>query len=234
MTKKFFCLILLPVLLSVLPGLAGCGDEKKTEETLPVEQIAAPTGGDNLSSQIEGLKSQEMTVEVVSNGKTTVKWSQKEGSWRWEDPSSIDKYIIFNAKKNKLWEVSGNTATELDTSMSAQFMGFSPESLLKMYSMLPATNRTGDTWEFNIPGQGGLTIEFKGPQGLPSKMVTSDASTGKTDVTEFKYSNVGSVPDSLFELPAGVTATPGSGYGSGIQTVPGGGNIPTVPGSEVP
>lgn len=223
MTKKIFCLTLLPVLLSVLPGLAGCGDEKKTEEVLPVEQISAPTGGENVSSQIEGLKSQEMTVEVISNGKTNVIWSQKEGSWRWEDPANKDKYIIFNAKKNKMWDVSGNTATELDTSMSAQYVGMSPESLLKMYSMLPATNRTGDTWEFNVPGQGKMTIEFKGPQGLPTKLVTTDASTGKTDIVEFKYSNVGSVSDSLFELPAGVTVTPGNGYGGGIPTVPGSG-----------
>ncbi|MEK7817799.1 MAG: hypothetical protein AAB281_06045 [Actinomycetota bacterium] len=204
----------------------------KTEEVLPVEQIAAPTGGDNLSSQIEGLKSQEMTVEVVANGKSAGTWSQKEGSWRWEDPSSKDKYIIFNAKKNKMWNVSGNTATELDTSMSSQYMGFSPESYLKMYSMLPATNRTGDTWEFDMPGQGKLSIEFKGPQGLPTKLETTDASTGKTDVVEFKYSNVGSVSDSLFELPAGVTVTPGIDYGGGsVPTVPGGGSVPTVMGS---
>lgn len=219
MTKNTARVLPVVAILALLLWSTGCGEEEKVEEVIPAEQIATTDGGDNLSSQIEGLKSQEMTVEVISNGKTNVIWSQKEGSWRWEDPADKNSYVIFNAPKNKMWLVKGNTASEISTAQSYQYMGMSPESLLKMYTALPATTRTEDTWEFDVPGQGKMTIEFKGPQGLPTKLVTTDA-TGKTDVVEFKYSNVGSVPDSLFELPAGVSVQE-DGFGGGMGvTVP--------------
>lgn len=234
MTKQFVTPVLLisASLVAILYG-SGCGEEKKAEEEAPSQPyLTTPQTGDSMSQQIEALKQMEMTVEVVVNGKSVVIWSQKEGSWRWEDPSDKNSYVIYNAQKKKMWVVDGNTAMESTEIQGQQYMGMSPAAMISMYATIPATRRTGDTWELNIPGQGGLTIEFKGPEGLPSKMVITDASTGKTDVTEFRYSHVGSVLSSLFELPSGVSvqqAPAGGGFGGGV-TVPTPGGMEGMPG----
>ena len=46
-------------------------------------------------------------------------------------------------------------------------------------------------------------VEFYGPEGLPSKMVL-DNQGGRTNTLTFEYTQLGEVPESLFELPSSV------------------------------
>lgn len=214
--------LILIVLLTAIFLLPGCGDDsgdqaKSTD--MPSVPLMEEGGEGSLSDRIDALKELEMTVEVIDNGKSVVIWSQKQGNWRWDDPQDKNTYVIHNASLNKTWSVTGETAVELSGSQLPQYMGMSPASMLGIYAALPATSRTDDTWELNLPGKGSIIIEFKGPEELPTRMTSTDATAGKTDVIEFKYSNVGAVPDSLFELPAGVQ----------VQQAPAGGMEITVP-----
>jgi len=127
-------------------------------------------------------------------------------------------YMIYNDQQKKSWVVNGDTAVE---SSGADNPGtsFNPATMLSAFAYLPSTNQSGDTWEFNLPGAGKLTMEFKGPEGLPSLMTQEDTS-GKKTVTEFKYTNVGNVKASMFEMPGNVKMM--SGPGTNTIMVPGG------------
>jgi hypothetical protein len=199
----------------------GCGsnDTTTTEEpsaldngdqTSSVDEgtstSTSDTGGSDLNTELSDLENLEATVEVKSNGETVVIWSQKKGSWRWEDPNDSTSYVIYNKDQDKLWVVNGDVAAE-STGVGAEgqaWWGMSPAAMISTFSAFPGA-MNGDTLEINAPGGGSVKIEFKGPQGLPSKMTTEDASTNETEVIEFIYTNVGSVPSDMFELPANVT-----------------------------
>jgi len=194
--------------------LTGCGGDTKVEQT-QTPQIPGDSS-ETLDKRIEELKNMEMTVEIVEDGKSTSKWTQKAGSWRYDDPSDKSIYIIYNNQQKKTWTVSDDTAMETSGSTESSYAGFSPAMIMSVYSMMPRTGGSDDTWEYNIPGVGKLTMEMKGPQGLPTRMTIEDTQSGETNVTEFKYSNVGSVPDSTFELPANVKVTTVNGTGGSI------------------
>lgn len=232
MIKKLLILgTLIAAGVLALPVWAGCGGNDNTQQAQEVNQVqtsaaASSEATDTLSKLIDELKKAEMTVEVINNGKNQGKWSQnKEGSWRWENE---DKSVIaiYNAQQQKFWTINGNTAYEETSTTEAPYDAYNPVTMLSGFAYLPRTGGSDDTWEFDLPQLGKLTIEFKGPQGLPTKMVSEDHTTGKTDVTEFIYTDVGSVPSSTFELPSGVTVVTrnsAGGYGSSSVTVPGGG-----------
>ena len=186
--------------------LGGCGGDSSSQQP-QASGPAANNSGDTLDQRIEALKKMEMTVEMIENGKSSGKWSQKAGSWRWDDPTDKTSYMIYNNQKKKTWVVNGDTATETSGESESLIAGYNPALVMSIYSMMPRTGGSGDTWEFSIPGAGKLTMEMNGPNGLPTKMTDEDAQTGKTTVTEFVYSNVGNVPDSMFELPANVKVT---------------------------
>lgn len=169
-----------------------------------------------------------MTVEIVENGKSQGKWTQgSDGSWRYQGNDGT--IFIYNATQKKSWLVNGNTAYESPVA-EASYEAFNPAMMLTAFSYLPQTGGSGDVREFGEPGQGKITIEFKGPNGLPSKVTEVDKQ-GKTTVTEFNYSDVGSVPESDFELPSGVSASTVPGAGGGVN--PGGTNVP-APGGGSP
>lgn len=241
MTKRLLTITLIAAVgLLVLLGASGCGDETSTVEIQTPEdimdQISAGTTEDDLSKKIDELKKAEMTVEILENGVSSGKWSQDmEGSWRWDDPNDPSSYVIYNAQKKKTWVVTGNTALESsDTSQSSAYAGFNPAMIMSAFAFLPRTGGSDDVWELEMPGQGKLTIEFKGPDGLPSKMIDEDFQTGKKDTTEFKYSNIGDVPASTFELPGDVTVESyDSIMGTGTSMMPdGSGNSSDVMGGE--
>jgi len=197
----------------------GCGDEKKVEQPLlPEIPSDVSSAGDSMDKRIEELKKMEMTVEIIEDGKSTGKWSQKDNNWRWDDANDKASYMIYNDQQKKSWVVNGDTAVE---SSGADNPGssFNPATMLSAFAYLPSTNQSGDTWEFNMPGAGKLTMEFKGPEGLPSMMTQEDTS-GKKTVTEFKYTNVGNVKASMFEMPSNVKMM--SGPGTNTIMVPGG------------
>jgi len=219
MGKKLTVLISITaiVLLAALVA-SGCGDEAKVEQTQTLDLSKAAGMGDTLDQRLDELKKLEMTVEVVEDGTVTSKWTQKNGSWRYDDPSDPTSYTIYNDQKKKTWVVSGDTAYETSGDSESSYAGFSPAMIMSVYAMMPRTGGSDDTWEYSIPGAGKLTMEMKGPQGMPTKISTEDAQTGEKSVIEFKYSNVDNVPDSTFELPANIQIV--SGSGSDI-TVPG-------------
>jgi len=232
MIKKLLILgALIAAGVTALSVWAGCGGNDNTQQVPEVNQMqtsaaASSEASDTLSKVIDDLKKADMTVEVINNGKNQGKWSQnKDGSWRWEneDKSVI---VIYNAQKQKFWTINGSTAYEETQTTEAQYAAYNPVTIFSSFAYLPRTGGSNDTWEFNVPGTGKLTIEFKGPQGLPTKVVSEDHTTGETDVTEFIYTDVGSVPSSMFELPSGVTVVTSNsagGYGSSSVTIPGGG-----------
>lgn len=220
MHKKL--LVTIPVIvvgLLALLLLTGCGEETKVE-TPQVEDIAnMPTGmEDGLSKRLDDLKKMDMTVEMIADGQSSGKWTQKGNNWRWDDANDKTSFMIYNDQQKKTWVVNGDTAIE-SSGADSSGAAFNPATILSAFAYLPSTNRSGDNWEYNMPGSGKLTIEFKGPQGLPSTMSEEDTS-GKKTVTEFKYTNVGNVPASMFELPGNVTMM--SGDGTNNIMVPGG------------
>ena len=233
MTKKFAWLGVAAIAgLMTLLVWTGCGGNDNAQQAQNLLNTATNgagggTASDTLASQIDQLKQLEMTVEIVENGKPHGKWSQKNGSWRWDDANDPTSYIIYNNQRQKTWVVTGDKAVESTGSADQSYAAFNPALILGAYAYFPRTGGSGDTWEYNVPGQGKLTIEFKGPNGLPSQMVIEDATAGTTDTTVFNYTNVGSVPDSLFELPSNVKTKSVDG---GTDTT--GINLPSLPGGS--
>lgn len=224
MTRKLTGIALfLTACLLATAVLSSCGGDEdgETTQTIPYVPVSEEGSGEgSLDARIEALRQLELTVEVVTDGRSTVIWSQKAGSWRWEDPGDQETYVIHNASLNKTWSVSNGAASEIGDSAFQQYMGMSPASMLSLYAALPATSSDDDSWELNLPGKGSLSIEFKGPEGLPTRLTSADSATGETEVIEFRYTDVGSVPDSLFELPAGVQVQPAPAGGGIDITVP--------------
>ncbi|MHB9053583.1 MAG: hypothetical protein ACYC5F_06300 [Thermoleophilia bacterium] len=207
--------------LAALLIMSGCGGDDSSSQQPQMSGLPGSNTGDTLDKRIEQLKQMEMTVEMIDDGQSVGKWSQKAGSWRWDDPTDKTSYTIYNNQKKKTWIVNGGSATETSGNSEAMVAGYNPAMIMGVYSMMPRTGGSDNNWEFSIPGAGKLTMEMNGPNGLPTKMTEEDAQTGKTTVTEFVYSNVGSVPDSTFELPSNVQVTPTGGTGAGGTSVPG-------------
>jgi len=221
--KLITAIIMLMAGLGAMVLLAGCGEEKSIEQPR-MPDFSSTKAEDDLNKKIEELKKKEMSVEVLVDGKSQGKWTQDgKGSWRQDDPSSTSTYTIYNADKQKSWTVSGKTATEVDPSLMQMYEVSSPLLMLSAYSSfsnLPRTGGSDDVWEWNVPGLGALKIEFKGPDGVISKIISEDSTSGDS-VIEFKYTDVGSVPKSTFELPSDVTVdTSGTGGFGGSITVP--------------
>lgn len=206
----------------------GCGEDKI--DTQAIEDLAKlpdtltqmEANMETMSRKMDDLSKKELTVEVVEDGKTTSKWSQKDGSWRYDDPSDPTSYIIYNKQKDKTWSVDDKTAVEYSGANELAALGFNPATMLGIYALMPKTGGSEDVWEFKM-GSDEIIIEFKGPDGLPSKV--SSTSSGKKTTTEFKYSNIESVSSSIFELPADVQVTSVESAVGGIGTA----NSITVP-----
>lgn len=206
-TAALTCILLM---LSV----SACGEDNdeatSADDAADNSDVTSDITADaDFEQRMEELKSKELTVELIQDGETLSKWSQDgKGSWRVEDTTSADgSYIIYNAAENKGWTVSGTTAVELDTENMELYELSSPIVAMEAfgtYTMMPGTSISDDTWEWEVPGVGKVKIEFKGPDNLVSKIESEDSQTGSS-VLEFKYSNVGNVPESTFELPSGVT-----------------------------
>ncbi len=223
--------------LAALAALTGCGGSSQPQaQNLPAgvtSPLANPGNNSQgaLSQQIDALKKMAMTVEIVENGKSEGKWTQgADGSWRYQ--GSDGTIFIYNAAQKKSWLVNGNSAYESPVA-EASYAAFNPAMMLTAFAYLPQTGGSGDVREYSEPGQGKITIEFKGPNGLPSKVTNVDKQ-GKTTVTEFNYSDVGSVPESDFELPSGVSVSTVPGAGAGASVTPGGENVPAAPGGSAP
>jgi hypothetical protein len=225
MARKLVTILIAAVATAIMLFAGGCGgdDEPKAGNGSPQDMLRnAGNGGEDLNARIKELEKTPMTVEIIQNGDPEGKWSQDgKGSWRWQSSADERSYMIFNAEQNKFWNVSGDTATESSGEAADSFQGFNPAVMMSGFTAmtyLPRTGGSDDAWEWDVPGQGKLIIEFKGPDGMFSKLTSEDATTGDTDVTEFKYSDVGDVPDSTFELPSGVTVQSMDSTGLGTVT----------------
>lgn len=205
--------------LLLVAWLSACGDEDVSTDTQLDEPVTTETSSSDSGNRFDALADIEATVEVTVNGESTVIWSQKAGSWRWQDPSDPGNYVIYNAEQGKLWMVDDKVATESDQAgEDSTYWGMGPSGMLGMYTMLPGGNMTDDTYEINVPGEGKVIIEFKGPEGLPSKFGTYDAAGNEEESIVFTYTDVGDVSDDLFVLPEDVTVE----------------SIPVIPGGPAP
>ncbi|RJQ43769.1 MAG: hypothetical protein C4534_07475 [Gaiellales bacterium] len=214
-------LLLLIMCLMLVIWVVACGEEEKaTTDSQLDEPVTTETAEDdeNADDPFASVENIEATVTVAVDGEVTVIWSQKDGSWRWEDPKDPESYVIFNKEEGKLWVVSDKVAMESDAAAGEETMywGMGPAGILGLYAAMPGTATDDDTYEISVPGEGRVVLELKGPQGLPSRFVTYDASGNEEQSIVFEYSDVGDVPDDLFVLPSDVT----------IQAMP---DIPDLP-----
>lgn len=226
MTKNTPVAIMLAIILTLaLSAGIGCGGNGDDDngDTAPTETATTAdgdngddgadngdTGGGTGGSEdfdefLADLEDLEATITIIKDGETDVIWSQKQGSWRWEDPADETSYVIYNDTEGKMWTVSGDTAQELpgvDVGGQA-WWGQSPAAVIAAFALFPGT-QSGDTWTMNVPGGGSLTIKLDGPEGLPTKVVIEEPDADD-EVLEFEYTDVGNVSDDLFILPASVT-----------------------------
>lgn len=233
MARRILRLMIVASLCLLLAAwLSACGgDEAVSTDTQLDEPVTTETdstngnGGDS-NNRFDELADIEATVEVIVNGESTVIWSQKDGNWRWQDPQDPESYVIYNDEAGKLWVVNNKVATESDEAgEDSMYWGMGPSGMLGMYTMLPGGTMNDDTYEINVPGEGKIVVEFKGPQGLPSKFSTIDASGNAEESIVFEYTDVGNVSDDLFVLAADVTIQ----TMPDIPSVPGGGSMPEIP-----
>lgn len=213
--------VILSVLLCfmLVAWASACGeDETDTTSTSPLdEQVTTETTtddngdgdgdgdgeGDDPFGSVADL---EATVTVIVNGETNVTWSQKDNNWRWQDPADPESYVIFNGDEGKLWVVNDKVAMESEQSgEDSVYWTQSPAGMLGIYQMLPGGSITDDKFEISVPGEGRIVIELKGPEGLPSKFSTFDASGTEEESIIFEYTDVGNVSDDLFVLSSDVT-----------------------------
>ena len=127
--------------LMVMLAWAGCGgqdsgttteDNAATVAADTAEGTGSGTSSD-FESQMSDLEDLEATVDVSQNGEMLVTWSQKDGSWRWQDPTDKSSYVIYNDIQDKLWIVDGDTATE-SSGVGAQgqsWWGMSPAAMIQ-------------------------------------------------------------------------------------------------------
>lgn len=207
-----FMIVVLGVV--VLVAWSGCGGDEEGETTSSAHEDdtateAVSTGGGSgdqseFEQRLAELENLEATVTVIKDGETEVIWSSKQGNWRWQDPNNESSYVIYNKDKDVLWIVEGNTAQELPGTGAEgmAWWGQNPAALITAFTEFSYGDIVDDVWEAQFP-MGKLTIELKGPEGLPSKMTVEQ--DDETQVLEFEYTDVGSVADSLFELSSNVT-----------------------------
>lgn len=220
MGRRTVRLLLMAVMcLLLVAWFSACGDEEVSTDTQLDEQVDTETTAPDSGDRFDELANIEATVAVTVNGQNSVVWSQKDGSWRWQDPSDPENYVIYNAEQGKLWVVNDKGATESDQAgEESMYWGMGPSGMLSMYTMLPGGTMTDDTYEINVPGEGRIVVEFKGPEGLPSRFGIYDAANNEEESIIFTYTDVGNVSDDLFVLPADVT----------VQA------MPDVPGNPAP
>ena len=223
--------------LVVMLAGGGCGgDGSGASGTGDAGPNLPATAGNTLNDRIQALKNMEMTVEVIADADENLsgKWSQKAGSWRWEASKETNYYVIHNNALQKTWKVAVNpgstpidyriylgnevkqsgtlqpgesVALEISSSSESSIEALNPANVMSAFAMIPRTGGTDDAWEINDPNVGKITIEMKGPNGLPTKITSEDAQTGVTSTMQFVYSNIGNLPDSLFELPPNAKVT---------------------------
>ncbi len=216
MKKHWRMIIIVALSAAALAVLAGCGgdDSSTTADDQAGDGGAASSaasgsssGGDSdFERRLAELESMEATITVKSDGKVESIWTSKGTNWRWDDPEDENSYVIYRGDENKFWVVDGNTASEYSTggSESQAWMGKNPAAMITAFTEFSFGDIKDDVWEARFP-MGSITIEFKGPEGLPTKMTVD--SDGDVQVVEFEYTNIGSVSDDLFELPSDVTVT---------------------------
>lgn len=216
-----FILAPIPLAICALSAISGfplwvgaSGQASSASQTaVPATRPDPGEGKDLLKETIEELEKKAFAAEIFSGGKSARRWSQDgKGSWRLErsaDP--IDPVTIYNASKKKGWLVRGETAYEITDSgyLQSMYRGMSPiASVLNAaparsgrFAQAPKSAGADGIWEWDFGG--GLRIEFKGPEGLLSKIIVCH-NAGKRGEQSVEYMNLGSVPSDLFELPAGV------------------------------
>ncbi|GBE57840.1 hypothetical protein BMS3Abin01_00766 [bacterium BMS3Abin01] len=195
MTKvpRIRSIVIVPVLLALM-AWAGCGGQDTVTRTYKATQPR------DIESVLNDLDNLQATVEVSQNGQTIVTWSQKDGSWRWQDPDDPDHYVIYNADMGTAWEVQGGSASVV-TGTEGLWKAKNPSSFMRNYT-LSSGPISGEKVEIKYPF-GIITVEFLGPKNLPSKMVIEEEGV-ETKVLEYTYTDIDDVPDSMFELPPDV------------------------------
>ena len=235
--RKLSAIVIVSFLgLAVLLAADGCGGSSTVDSgTVNTRPGPPASAGDSLDQRIEAMKQMEMTVEIIEEGQAiSGRWSQKGGSWRWESSKESNYYTIHNKALHKTWKVAvnpGSTALDYKIYLGSEVLqtgtlqpgeavalkisgasessvkAFDPAAMIGAFVMIPKTGGADDVWEIDVPEVGKISIEMKGPNGLPTKITNEDSRTGVTTTTQFVYSNIGNVPDSLFELPQNAKET---------------------------
>lgn len=185
----------------VVFALAGCGGDSTTTKS-----GSTSSGGQGGNAAVrtdyqwtEIFEQMEATVEVTATDGIHFTYSQKNGNWRWKN-EAVDMTEVYNKALNVTWTVIGGRVT--DTPGDGGGPDLSPMLVFAPLEFTVPDSRSGNVLTYEITGGGKATVELNGPNELPSKL-TIDTPPAGPRVIDFKYSNVGSVPDSLFQRPAG-------------------------------
>lgn len=241
MRRKATTLLAGLLVLALMAAAAGCGGSEPAENN----SDKAPQGGDqNVSlaelgdkfASIPGMYYElEMNVEEFDQTMLTKCW-MKKGNMRMEmdapDGSGTITHIV-NAAKNEAYMVMGDQmATRMDISQVTEGMT-TPEDALGEFddtdSKLVGTEKVDGkeclVYEVADAGEAVKVWVWK-EYGFPLKAEIT-AEGGKA-VVEYKNVKVEDIPDSMFELPAGVEVMDMNM--PDLQNMPGMENMPQIPG----
>jgi outer membrane lipoprotein-sorting protein len=198
--SKNWAIVIVGLLLIAVIASAGCVDEKAPEEgeetptgevTTPTTQTpTAPSIGESLGDifgKSKGITSVKYDMVTTSPGEPTItqKIWLKGNNMRVEMTAEGETMItIMNGDKQELYMYypEGNMAMKMDFSQA-------PESAIEETSSIEQYNPTVIGTE-TIDGKLCTVVEYVDPEGILR--------------TEMKNIEFGDIPDSMFELPAGV------------------------------
>ena len=235
--SKNWAIVIVGLLLIAVIASAGCVGEKAPEEgeetptgevTTPTTQTpTAPSIGESLGDifgKSKGITSVKYDMVTTSSGEPTITQNiwLKGNNMRTEMTMEGQKMItIMNGDKQELYMYypEENMAMKMDFSQA-------PESAIEETSSIEQYNPTVIGTEI-IDGKLCTVVEYVDPEGkiktwlwqehgLPIRMeMTTPEGTLRTEMKNIEF---GDIPDSMFELPAGVE----------IMEMPGG--MPSMPG----
>ncbi len=236
-SKKWAIVVVVGLLLIAVIASAGCVGDKTTEEgeeaptgegTTPTTQTpTAPSIGESLGDifgKSKGITSVKYDMMTTSPGEPTITQNiwLKGNNMRTEMTMEGQKMItIMNGDKQELYMYypGENMAMKMDFSQA-------PESAIEETSSIGQYNPTVIGTE-TIDGKLCTVVEYVDPEGKVKTwlwqehglLIRMEMTTPEGILrTEMKNIEFGDIPDSMFELPAGVE----------IKEMPGG--MPSMPG----
>jgi len=160
-----------------------------------------------MQQAFEKTKTASFSADMTLDGKPVVgKFEEKGATWRLT--ISEKSYFLFDGAKNKLFEVNNElkTAKEMKPSDADKVKIGTPVAALDGLDKLTWTESADKTFWDSKSADGNTSYKaYVGADGLPVKLETMAA--GKVTTYEWAISNVGTVADTEFTIPADYKTT---------------------------